>query len=33
MLFDLSKSRRTQKRQTQSGTGLHQNESRKCKPF
>jgi hypothetical protein len=25
--------RRTQKRQTQSGTGLRQNESRKYKPF
>jgi hypothetical protein len=32
ILFNLSKSRRTQK-QTQSGTGLHQNESRKYKPF
>jgi hypothetical protein len=25
--------RRTQRRQTQSGTGLHWNESRKYKPF
>jgi hypothetical protein len=33
MLFNLSKSRRTQKRQTQSETGLRQNESRKYKPF
>jgi hypothetical protein len=33
MLFNLSKSRRTQRRQMQSETDLHQNESRKYKPF
>jgi len=33
MLFNLSKSRRTQKRQMQSETDLHWNESRKYKSF
>jgi len=33
ILFNLSKSRRTQRRQTQSETDLHRNKSRKYKPF
>jgi hypothetical protein len=33
MLFNLSKSRRTQRKWTQSETDLHQNESRKYKSF